>query len=126
MHRIVEFRQEAWLKPYIDMNAKLRMEAKNNFEKNLFKIMNNAVFRKTIENVRNYRDIKLITTNKQRNTLASEPNYHLTKYISENLLIMEMEKLDVKMNKQIYLRQSILDISKTLMYEFWYDYIQPK
>ena len=79
-----------------------------------------------MENVRNHRDIKLVTTNKQRSKLASEPNYHSTKYISKDLLIMEMKKVEIKMNKPIYLGQAILDISKTLMYEFWYDYIKPK
>ena len=88
--------------------------------------MNNSVFGKTMENVRNHRDIKLVTTDKRRSVLASEPNYHSTKYISKDLLIMEMKKTEVKMNKPIYLGQAILDISKTLMYEFWYDYIKPK
>ena len=91
------------------MNTKLRKEAKNDFEKDFFKLMNNSVFRKTIEN-----------------QLASEPNYHATKYFSENLIAIEMKKTKVKMNKPIYLGMSILDISKTLMYEFWYDYIKPK
>ena len=108
------------------MNTELRKEAKNNFEKNLFKLMNNSVFGKTMENVRNHRDIKIVTTDKQRSILASEPNYHSTKYISKDLLIMEMKKVEVKMNKPIYLGQAILDISKTLIYEFWYDYIKPK
>ena len=88
--------------------------------------MNNAVFGKTMENVRKHRDIKLVTTDKRRNQLASEPNYHTTKYFSENLMAIEMKKTKVKMNKPIYLGMSILDISKTLMYEFWYDYIKPK
>ena len=87
--------------------------------------MNNSVFRKTMENVRNHRDIKIVT-NKQRNKFASEPNYHTTKYISKVLLIMEMKKVEVKMNKPVYLGQAILDISKTPMYQFWYDYIKPK
>ena len=126
VHRVIEFKQEAWLKPYIDMNTKLRKEAKNDFEKDFFKLMNNSVFGKTMENVRNHRDIKIVTTNKQRNKYASEPNYHTTKRISKNLLIMEMKKTEVKMNKPIYLGQAILDISKTLMYEFWYDYLKPK
>ena len=108
------------------MNTKLRAEAKNDFEKDFFKLMNNSVFGKTMENVRNHRDIKIVTTNKQRNKYASEPNYHTTKRISKNLLIMEMKKTEVKMNKPIYLGQAILDISKTLMYEFWYDYIKLK
>ena len=79
-----------------------------------------------MENVRNHRDIKLVKTNKKRNNLVSEPSYHTTKHISENLLIREMKNTEVKMNKPIYLGISILDISKTLMYEFWYDYIKPK
>ena len=108
------------------MNTKLRTEAKNDFEKDFFKLMNNSVFGKTMENVRNHRDIKLVTTDKRRSILASEPNYHSTKYISKDLLIMEMKKVEVKMNKPIYLGQAILDISKTLMYEFWYDYIKLK
>ena len=88
--------------------------------------MNNAVFGKAMENVRKHRDIKLVTTDKRRNQLVSEPNYHTTKYFSENLLAIEMKKTKVKMNKPVYLGMSILDISKTLMYEFWYDYIKPK
>ena len=88
--------------------------------------MNNAVFGKTMENVRKHRDIKFVTTDKRRNQLASEPNYHTTKYFSENLMAIEMKKTKVKMNKPVYLGMSILDISKTLMYEFWYDYVKPK
>ena len=126
MHRVIRFNQAAWLKSYIDMNTKLRTVAKSNFEKNFFKLMNNSVFRKTMENVRKHRDIKLVTTDKRRNQLVSEPNYHTTKYFSENLLAIEMKKTKVKMNKPVYLGMSILDISKTLMYEFWYDYIKPK
>ena len=108
------------------MNTKLRTEAKNDFEKDFFKLMNNSVFGKTMENVSNHRDIKLVTTDKRRSILASEPNYHSSKRISKDLMIMEMKKVEVKMNKPIYLGQAILDISKTLMYEFWYDYIKPK
>ena len=78
-----------------------------------------------MENVRNHKDIKTVTMDKQRSILASEPNYHSTKYISKDLLIMEMKKTEVKMNKPKYLGQAILDLSKTLMYEFWYDYIKP-
>ena len=88
--------------------------------------MNNAVFGKTMENVRNHRDIKLVTTDEKRNQLVSEPNYHTTKYFSENLLAIEMKKTKLKMSKPTYLDMSILDISKALMYEFWYNYIKPK
>ena len=108
------------------MNTKLRTEAKNEFEKEFFKLMNNSVFRKRMENVRKHEDIKLVTTDERRNKLVSEPNYHTTKQFSENLLAIEMKKTKVKMNKPVYLGMSILNISKTLMYEFWYDYIKPK
>ena len=126
VHRIIEFNQKAWLKPYIDMNTELRKLAKDDFGKDLFKLMNNAVFGKTIENIRKHRDIKLVSTDKKRNKLVSEPNYHTMNYISEDLSIIEMNKTKVKMNKPIYLGLSILDISKILMYEFWYDYMKPK
>ena len=108
------------------MNTELRKNAKNEFEKDFFKLMNNSSFGKTMENVRNHRDIKLVTTEEKRSKLVSEPNYHTTKHFSENLLAIEMKKTKVKMNKPVYLGMSILDISKTLMYEFWYDYIGPK
>ena len=114
------------MKPYIDMNTKLRKEAKNEFEKDFFKLMNNTVFRKTMENVRNHTDLKLVTTNKERNKLVSEPNYHTTKHFSENILAIEMRKTKVKMNNPVYLGMSILDISKMLIFEFWYSYIKPK
>ena len=107
------------------MNTELRKAAKNDFEKDLFKLMNNSVFGKTMEN-RKHRDIKLVTTAKKRSKLVSEPNYHTINLISEDLSIIEMKKIKVKMNKPIYLGLSILEISKTLMYEFWYDYMKPK
>ena len=124
--RIAQFDQEEWLKLYIDLNTELRKNAKNDFEKDFFKLMNNSVFGKTMENVRNHRDIKLVTSDKRRSILASEPNYHSSKRISKDLMIMEMRKVEVKMNKPIYLGQAILDVSKTLMYGFWHDYIKPK
>ena len=116
VHSVIEFRQEYWLKPYIDMNTELRKNAKNDFEKDFFKLMNNSVFGKTMENVRNHRDIKLVTTDKRRSILVSELNYHSSKYISKDLMIIEMRKVEVKMNKPIYLGRAILDVSKTLMY----------
>ena len=108
------------------MNTDLRKLAKDDFEKDLFKLMNNAVFGKTMENIKKHRNIKLATTDEKRNKLVSEPNYHTMNYISEDLSIIRMNKTRVKMNKQIYLGLSILDISKILMYEFWYDYMKPK
>ena len=108
------------------MNTELRKKSKNDFEKNFFKLMNNAVFGKTMENVKKHRDIKLVTTDKRKNQVVSEPNYHTTKWFSENLLAIQMKKIKSKMNKPIYLGLSILEISKTLMYEFWYDHMKLK
>ena len=108
------------------MNTELRKAEENDFEKDLFKLMNNSVFGKTMENIRKHKDIKLVTTDKKRSKLVSEPNYHTINLISKDLSIIEIKKTKVKMNKQIYLGLSILDISKILMYEFWYDYMKPK
>ena len=108
------------------MNTELRKQAKNDFEKDFFKLMNNSVFGKAMENVRKHRDLKLVTTDKRRNQLVLEPNYHTKKWFSESLLATEMRKTRVEMNKPIYLRFSILDLKKTSMYEFWYDYMKPK
>ena len=104
VYRVIQFNQEAWLKPYIEKNTKLKIEAKkkNDFEKYFFKLMNNSVFGKTMENVRKHRDIKLVKTDKRRNQLVSEPNYHTIKWFSEDLLAIEMKKINVKMNKLIY------------------------
>ena len=107
------------------MNTELRIKGKNEFDKDFFKLMNNAVFSKTMENVRKHRDIKLEQQIKKK--LVSEPNYYTTKYFLEDLLLaIEMKKAKVKMNKPIYLGMSILYISETYMYEVWYDYIKPK
>ena len=124
VHRVIELNQEAWLKKYIDMNTELRKKASNDFEKDFFKLMSNAVFGKTMENVKKHRDIKLVKTDCKRNKLISEPNYHTMKLISENLSILEMKKVKVKMKKPIYLGLLILEISKIIMYEFWYAYVK--
>ena len=108
------------------MNTELRKTAKNDFEKDFFKLMNNSVFGKTMENIRKHKGIKLVTTDKKRSKLVSEPNYHTINLISKDLSIIEIKKTKVKMNKPIYLGLSILEISKILMYEFWYDYMKPK
>ena len=98
------------------MNTKLRKKAKkNDYENNLFKLMNNTDFGKTMENVRKHRNIKLVTTEKRRNYLVSEPNYHITKFFTENLLAIEMTKTQILMNNPVYLGLSILDLSKTVM-----------
>ena len=103
------------------------MNAKNDFEKDFYKVMNNAEFGKTMENVRKHKIIKLVNNDKKkRNKLVSEPNYHTTKWFSENLLAIEMKKTSVKMNKPIYLGLEILSLSKILMYDYWYNEMKPK
>ena len=103
MHKIIQFNQEALLKEYTDMNNILRTEAKKDFGKDFFKLMNNSGFRKTMENVRKHRDILLVTTDKRRNQLVSEPNYHTVKCFSEDFLAIEMKNVKVKMNKSVFL-----------------------
>ena len=109
------------------MHTKLRQKATNNFEKVFFNLMNNEFFGKTMENVRNYRNNKIVTTERRRIYLASERNYHTTKFFTETLLAIEMKETQIIMNKPVYFGLSILDLSKTvIIYEFWYDYIKPK
>ena len=106
------------------MNIDLRIKAKNNFEKDFFIFMNNGVLGKTIENVRKHEDIKLVTTEKRRNSLASESNYYTTKPFTENLLAIKMKKPKILQIKPLQLGLSILELSKILVYEFWYDYLK--
>ena len=108
------------------MNTELRKAVKNDFETDFFKLMNNSVFEKTMKNVQKHVDIKLVTTERRRNYLLSEPNYHSTKFFSENLLAIEMRKTQILINKFVYLGLSILDLSKTVVHKFWYDYVKPK
>ena len=118
VNRVIEFKQKPWMTKYIGENTKLRKEAKNEAEKNFFKLMNNAVFGKAMENVRNHRDIKLVNTHEQMIKLVSKPNLHNLTCFSENLIAIEMKKTEVFLNKLIYIGQAILYISKTLMYIF--------
>ena len=92
VHRVIQFNQEDLLKPYINIDSKLRKKAKNDFEKDFSKLINNSVFGKTVENARKHRDIKLMTTDEKRNKLVSEPNYDTTKRFSEHLLAIAMKK----------------------------------
>ena len=126
IHSVISFRQEAWLKLYIDSNTELRKNAKNEFERDFYKLRNNSIYGKTVQNDRKHRDIKLVATEYKRNKLELEPNYQSTKCISKLLLVMEMKKTEVKINKPIYLGHAVLEISKILMFEFWYDYIVSK
>ena len=109
------------------MNTELRKNAKNDLETDDYKLMNDAVYGKTMENVRKHKIIKLVNNNDKIKKLASEPNYHTSKWLSESLLAMEMKKkTSVKMNKPIYLGFAILSLSKIKMYEYWYDEMKPK
>ena len=126
VHRVISFIQVSWMKSHIKKNTKLRNEAKNEFQKNFYKLMNNSVFGKTMENIRKHRDIKLVTNNDRRKKLDSEPNYHACKDFSEYLMAIEIKETKIYMNKPFYIGQSVLDISKTLMYEFYYNYLKPK
>ena len=106
------------------MNTNLRKKAKNDFEKDLFKLMNNIVFGKTMENVRKHRDTKLVTTKRRRNYLVSEPNFYTTKFFTETLLAIEMKKPERLMNKGVYLRLLIVKLSymdqDTVCIKTWY------
>ena len=126
VHIAISFYQSHWLMVYVDKNTKLRNQAKSEFEKDFFKLMNNAVFGKMIENVRKRRNIKLIVSEERRKKLASEPNYSTCTVFSDNLMAIEMRKTYIVMNKPIIVGQTILDKSKELMYKFYYDYLRPK
>ena len=126
IHRGIKFTEAAFLKPYIDKNTSLRALAKNNFEKDFFKLMNNSVFGKTMENIRNRVNVKLVDAGEQFKKLAAKPNYNSRKIFNENLVSVHMKKTSLTMNKPVYLGMSILDLSKTVMYDFHYKYIKPK
>ena len=126
IHRAIEFDQSPWLKTYIDFNTQLRMAATNGFEKDFFKLMNNSVFGKTMENIRKHRNIGLVTTEEKYLHTVMKPNFKSGVLFGENLMGCEMGKIKVVMNKPVYLGQAILDLSKIVMYEFHYDYMVPK
>ena len=121
---LLKFVESKWLEPYINTN--LRMQGKNNFEKDFFKLMNNSVFGKTMENIRNRVDIHLVTDEKQASKFISKPNYNHRTIFCDNLVAIHMKKTLLVFNKPVYLGMCILDLSKTLMYEFYYMYIKPK
>ena len=126
VHRVIEFQQSRWMKAYIMLNTRLRKDAKNEFEKDFFKLMNNSVFGKTMENIRNHKDMKLVTSDKKYLKYVMKPNFKDGHPFSKHLFAVEMGKTEITMNKPVYLGQAILDLSKTLMYEFHYDYMRPK
>ena len=126
IHRGIKFIESDFMKSYIDMNTNLRTQAKNNFEKDFFKLMNNSVFGKTMENIRNRVNIKLVNSEEKFKKLVAKPNYESRKIFNENLVSVHMKKTSLTMNKPVYLGMCILDLSKTLMFDFHYNYIKPK
>ena len=126
IRRGIKFEESEWLKPYIDMNTKLRTKAKNNFEKDFFKLMNNAVFGKTMENIRKRVDVKLVNDRVKARKLVAKPNFNHLNIFCEELVAIHMKKTSLTMNKPVYVGMCILDLSKTIMYEIHYNYIKPK
>ena len=126
INRILEFDQKPWLKGYIDLNTNLRTKATSEFEKNFYKLMNNAVFGKTMENIRNHKNFKLVTTERKYSKYVSKPNFKSAIRFTEDLVGLDMGKTELVMSKPIYVGQAILDLSKIIMYEFHYDYAKTK
>ena len=126
IHRCIGFRQSPWMKEYIDFNTRLRTAARNEFEKDFHKLMNNSVFGKTMENICRHRDIKLVNNKKEYLRTVMKPNFKSGTLLGDDLMGCEMGKIKVVMNKPVYLGQVILDLSKIIMYEFHYDYMLPK
>ena len=125
-HRGISFYQSSWMEPYIRKNTELRKTAANSFEKDFFKLMNNSVFGKTIENIRKRQNIILVDDRKKAVKLTSGPNFDRATIFDKNLVAVHMKKTEVYFNKPVYVCQAILDLSKTLMFSFHYNYIQKK
>ena len=126
IHRGIKFKESQWLKKYIALNTDLRTKARNEFEKDFFKLMNNSVFGKTMENIRNRSVIKLVTDKIKAENLAAKPNFKHCNIFNEDLIAIHMKKTILTFDKPFYLGMCILDLSKTLMYNFHYNYIKEK
>jgi len=121
IHRVLKFSQSCWLKPYIDSNTRRRAAATTNFQKDFFKLMNNSIFGKTLENKRKHKNVKLVTNARKLEKLVQQPNFETTIIINEKLVAVSMTKTSVKMDRPLYVGMTILDISKTHMYDFHYN-----
>ena len=126
IHRGIRFREEPWMRSYIELNTRLRANGKNDFEKDFFKLMNNSVFGKTMENIRNRVDVRLVNNREKAEMLSAKPNFEHLTIFDENLVAVHMKRTKLTFNKPVYCGMEILDISKSLMYDFHYDYILPK
>ena len=124
IHRVLKFDQSPWLKQHIDFNTEKRKHAKNSFEKDFFKLMNNSVFGKTIENLRKLVDVRLVTDEKKLDKLTAKPTYVSSKIFNKNLMAVHKVKETLTLNRPAYVGMCILDLSKTLMYDFHYNYIK--
>ena len=126
VHRVLKFDQSPWLKQYIDFNTEKRKHTKNSFEKDFFKLMNNSIFGKTMENLRKRVDVRLVTDEKKLDKLTSKPTFVSSKIFNENLMAVHKVKETLTLNRPAYVGMCILDLSKTLMYDFHYNYIKKK
>ena len=126
VHRVLKFDQSLWLKQYIDFNTEKRKNAKNSFKKDFFKLMNKSVFGKTMENLRKRVDVRLVTDEKKLDKLTSKPTYVSSKIFNENLMTVHKVKETLTLNRPAYVGMCILDLSRTLMYDFHYNYIKKK
>ena len=124
IHRALKFQQSPWLKPFIEFNTQQRANARSDFEKDFFKLLNNSVFGKTIENTREYRNVDLVDSKEKMEKLAKQPNYRCHTIINENLIAVERFKPTVKMDKPIYTGISVFELSKLSMYKFHYELIK--
>ena len=126
VHRVLEFDQSPWLRQYIDFNTQKRAGAKNAFEKDFFRLMNNSVYGKTCEYLRKSVDVRLVTDQNKLSKLASKPTYVNSKIFTEDLVAVHKIKETLKLDRPAYVGMCILDLSKTLMYDFHYNYIKKR
>ena len=125
-HRVISFKQSPWLKSYIDFNTKKRAQAKTDFEKDFYKLMNNSVFGKTMENMRKRVNVELVHTKKRLRKVCAKPNFQSLRIFNEDLVAVNLRKTNVVLNRPIYAGFCILDLSKIFMYQFHYDYMKAK
>ncbi|WP_375671664.1 hypothetical protein, partial [Bartonella sp. CL27QHWL] len=125
VHSVISFKQSKWLAPYIDFNTKRRMDSKTDFEKDYFKLMNNAFYGKTCENVRNRVEIELVSDGERARSVMANPRFSSICVFDEHNAAISMRKTSMKFNKPIYIGATVLELSKLLMYEFYYEVLQP-